>query len=100
VGDVGGVERVAGDFVHFQIDEPGYTAYVDPPLVKAMHDRGEDPNANLLRSILTTLGIIIGVGSVIVMSAIGSGASEQRKSGSSWKRCMLTTAEAWRSSGS
>jgi putative ABC transport system permease protein len=32
---------------------------------------------NLLRSVLTTLGIIIGVASVIVMSAIGSGASKQ-----------------------
>ncbi|MDR2215494.1 MAG: ABC transporter permease [Nevskiaceae bacterium] len=32
---------------------------------------------NLMRSVLTTLGIIIGVGSVIVMSGIGSGASKQ-----------------------
>ena len=32
---------------------------------------------NKLRSLLTTLGIIIGVGSVIVMSAIGAGASKQ-----------------------
>jgi len=32
---------------------------------------------NILRSVLTTLGIIIGVASVIVMSAIGSGASKQ-----------------------
>ena len=32
---------------------------------------------NVLRSVLTTLGIIIGVGSVIVMSAIGGGASRQ-----------------------
>jgi putative ABC transport system permease protein len=33
--------------------------------------------ANLLRSILTTLGIIIGVGSVIVMVAVGSGARSE-----------------------
>src|SRR5690349_19804238 len=32
---------------------------------------------NVLRSVLTTLGIIIGVASVIVMSAIGNGASKQ-----------------------
>jgi putative ABC transport system permease protein len=32
---------------------------------------------NMLRSVLTTLGIIIGVASVIVMSAIGGGASKQ-----------------------
>ena len=33
--------------------------------------------ANTLRSILTTLGIIIGVGSVIVMVAVGSGARSE-----------------------
>ena len=33
--------------------------------------------ANTLRSILTTLGIIIGVGSVIVMVAVGSGARQE-----------------------
>jgi putative ABC transport system permease protein len=33
--------------------------------------------ANLLRSILTTLGIIIGVGSVIVMVAVGQGARSE-----------------------
>ncbi|MFO7297516.1 MAG: ABC transporter permease, partial [Pseudomonadota bacterium] len=32
---------------------------------------------NLLRSVLTTLGIIIGVGSVIIMVAVGSGATNQ-----------------------
>ena len=32
---------------------------------------------NKMRSALTTLGIIIGVASVIVMSAIGNGASKQ-----------------------
>jgi putative ABC transport system permease protein len=34
-------------------------------------------SANTLRSILTTLGIIIGVGSVIVMVAVGSGARHE-----------------------
>ncbi len=33
--------------------------------------------ANLLRSILTTLGIVIGVASVIILVALGSGASDQ-----------------------
>ncbi|HEX7075009.1 MAG TPA: ABC transporter permease [Hyphomicrobiaceae bacterium] len=32
---------------------------------------------NLLRSVLTTLGIIIGVGSVIIMVAVGSGATSE-----------------------
>ena len=35
---------------------------------------------NMMRSVLTTLGIIIGVASVIVMSAIGNGASKQIES--------------------
>ncbi len=34
--------------------------------------------ANVLRSALTTLGIMIGVGAVIVMVAIGSGARTAR----------------------
>ena len=33
--------------------------------------------ANLLRSILTTLGIIIGVASVIILVAVGTGASSE-----------------------
>ena len=28
---------------YVQIDAPGYTAYVDPPSLQAMRDRGEDP---------------------------------------------------------
>jgi hypothetical protein len=32
VGDVGGVERVAGDFVHFQIDEPGFVEHLEGEL--------------------------------------------------------------------
>src|SRR5689334_20266796 len=33
--------------------------------------------ANLLRSLLTTLGVVIGVGSVIVMAAVGTGARSE-----------------------
>ena len=33
--------------------------------------------SNLLRSILTTLGIIIGVASVIILVAVGSGARSE-----------------------
>jgi len=36
---------------YVQIDAPGYTAYVDPPSLQAMRDRGEDPQANFSRSI-------------------------------------------------
>jgi 5-methyltetrahydropteroyltriglutamate--homocysteine methyltransferase len=44
-------EVVAAGCRYIQIDEPGYTAYVDPPLVERMQARGEDPRANLRRSI-------------------------------------------------
>ena len=36
---------------YIQIDAPGYTAYVDERSLDAMRQRGEDPNANLERSI-------------------------------------------------
>jgi 5-methyltetrahydropteroyltriglutamate--homocysteine methyltransferase len=42
---------VAAGCRYIQIDEPGYTAYVDPPLLDRMRSRGEDPQANLARSI-------------------------------------------------
>ena len=36
---------------YVQIDAPSYTAYVDPPSLQEMRDRGEDPMKNLARSI-------------------------------------------------
>ncbi len=57
VDDVVDIERrmiadvVAAGCRYIQIDEPGYTAYVDPPLVERMHARGEDPLENMVRSI-------------------------------------------------
>jgi 5-methyltetrahydropteroyltriglutamate--homocysteine methyltransferase len=36
---------------YVQIDAPGYTAYVDPPSLQAMRDRGEDPRENFHRSL-------------------------------------------------
>ena len=36
---------------YVQIDAPGYTAYVDPPSLQAMRDRGEDPEKNFSRSL-------------------------------------------------
>ena len=46
-------------------------------IVDSLRIAGTALRANLLRSILTTLGIIIGVGSVIVMVAVGSGARSE-----------------------
>jgi 5-methyltetrahydropteroyltriglutamate--homocysteine methyltransferase len=42
------------------IDGPGYTAYVDPDSLAAMGARGEDPQANLARSIAADNDIIAG----------------------------------------
>jgi len=36
---------------YIQIDEPGYTAYVDGPSLEMMRGRGENPDANLARGI-------------------------------------------------
>ncbi len=36
---------------YVQIDAPGYTAYVDPPSLQAMRDRGQDPKENFSRSL-------------------------------------------------
>jgi 5-methyltetrahydropteroyltriglutamate--homocysteine methyltransferase len=55
--DVVAVQRqMVGELVeagcrYVQIDEPGYTAYVDGPSLEAMRGRGEDPLENLQRSI-------------------------------------------------
>jgi methionine synthase II (cobalamin-independent) len=53
-------EVVAMGCRSIQIDEPGYTAYVDPPLLERMRARGEDPTANLERSIRADNALIDG----------------------------------------
>lgn len=44
-------ELVEAGCGYIQIDAPGYTAYVDPPSLNAMRDRGEDPEENFSRSL-------------------------------------------------
>lgn len=57
VDDVVAVERqIIGELAaagcqYVQLDEPGYTAYVDEPSLAEMRARGEDPQANLSRSL-------------------------------------------------
>jgi 5-methyltetrahydropteroyltriglutamate--homocysteine methyltransferase len=53
-------EVVAAGCRYVQIDEPGFTAYVDPPILAQMRARGEDPMANLERSIRADNAIIAG----------------------------------------
>jgi 5-methyltetrahydropteroyltriglutamate--homocysteine methyltransferase len=45
-------------YVH--IDEPGYTAYVDPPSMDAMKKRGEDPMQNFSRSLRANAALVKG----------------------------------------
>jgi 5-methyltetrahydropteroyltriglutamate--homocysteine methyltransferase len=45
---------------YIQIDAPGYTAYVDKISLQRMRDRGEDPDANMARSIAADNATIAG----------------------------------------
>jgi 5-methyltetrahydropteroyltriglutamate--homocysteine methyltransferase len=45
---------------YIQLDEPGYTAYVDPVLTEQMRASGEDPMANMERSIAADNAVIEG----------------------------------------
>jgi 5-methyltetrahydropteroyltriglutamate--homocysteine methyltransferase len=70
LADVVSIERqMIGELVdagcrYVQIDAPGFTAYVDPPSLEQMRSRGEDPDANLARSIEAENAIIDGFGGV------------------------------------
>jgi len=54
-------ELIAAGCPYVQLDEPGYTAYVDERLLETMRARGEDPAANLARSIAADNAIIAGL---------------------------------------
>jgi 5-methyltetrahydropteroyltriglutamate--homocysteine methyltransferase len=54
-------ELLAAGCPYVQLDEPGYTAYVDDRLLETMRSRGEDPAANLARSIAADNAIIAGL---------------------------------------
>ena len=66
VADVVSVDRrMVSDLVeagcrYVQLDEPGYTAYVDEPSLEQMRARGEDPARNLARSIEADNAVIRG----------------------------------------
>jgi 5-methyltetrahydropteroyltriglutamate--homocysteine methyltransferase len=51
-------ELVAAGCRYIQIDAPSYTAYVDPPSREQMRARGEDPDANLERSMAADNALI------------------------------------------
>jgi len=50
---------------YVQIDAPGYTAYVDEPSLEGMRQRGEDPDANLERSIAADNRIVEAFGDAV-----------------------------------
>jgi len=78
-------EAVDAGCRYIQIDEPGYTAYVDPPLIEAMHKRGEDPMSNLQRSIRADNAVIAGFPGVTFAVHICRGNSGGR-GGAGWHR--------------
>jgi 5-methyltetrahydropteroyltriglutamate--homocysteine methyltransferase len=47
---------------YIHIDAPGFTAYVDEPSLAQMRARGEDPEANLSRSIKAEAKVVEGLG--------------------------------------
>jgi 5-methyltetrahydropteroyltriglutamate--homocysteine methyltransferase len=91
LADVVAIERqmiaevVAAGCRYIQIDEPGYTAYVDPPLLERMHARGEDPRANMTRSIAADNALITGFPDVTFAVHICRGNSGGR-GGPGWHR--------------
>lgn len=78
-------EAVDAGCRYIQIDEPGYTAYVDPPLIEAMKARGEDPMANLDRSIRADNAVIAGFPGVTFGVHVCRGNSGGR-GGAGWHR--------------
>lgn len=66
VSDVVAIERqmiaevVAAGCRYIQIDEPGYTAYVDQISLDMMRSRGEDPERNLARGIAADNALVDG----------------------------------------
>jgi len=78
-------EAVEAGCRYIQIDEPGYTAYVDPPLLAQMRNRGEDPVANLERSIRADNAVIEGFPGVTFGVHICRGNSGGR-GGAGWHR--------------
>ena len=57
-------EVIEAGCTYIQIDEPGYTAYVDPLSLEMMRNRGEDPEANLDRGIAADNSLIAGFAGV------------------------------------
>ena len=68
---------------YVQLDEPGYTAYVDDPSLERMRARGEDPSGNFVRSIGADNAVMAGFQGVTfgVHICRGGGASGYHREG-------------------
>jgi 5-methyltetrahydropteroyltriglutamate--homocysteine methyltransferase len=66
LADVVAIERqIVGSLVaagcrYVHIDAPGFTAYVDPPSLSQMRERGEDPMVNFTRSLQAEAAVAAG----------------------------------------
>jgi 5-methyltetrahydropteroyltriglutamate--homocysteine methyltransferase len=76
-------ELVEAGCPYIQLDEPGYTAYVDERLLQTMRARGEDPKRNMARSIAADNAILEGFDGVTfgVHICRGGGASGYHRDG-------------------
>jgi 5-methyltetrahydropteroyltriglutamate--homocysteine methyltransferase len=76
-------ELVTAGCHYIQLDEPGYTAYVDESLLAKMRARGEDPARNLERSIAADNAVMAGFDDVTfgVHICRGGGSSGYHRDG-------------------
>jgi 5-methyltetrahydropteroyltriglutamate--homocysteine methyltransferase len=77
------LELVAAGCTYVQLDEPGYTAYVDEKSLQRMRSRGEDPSKNVERSIRADNAVMAGIEGVTFGIHIcrGGGASGYHRDG-------------------
>ncbi|HKY01618.1 MAG TPA: MacB family efflux pump subunit, partial [Burkholderiales bacterium] len=76
VADQGPSPRVGAPALHVSARDTAMTRSMLADAVEAVKTAARALRANLFRTVLTLLGIVIGVGSVIVMLAVGDGAKE------------------------
>ena len=76
-------ELVDAGCPYIQLDEPGFTAYVDDRLLAAMRSRGEDPARNMARSIAADNAVLQAVNGAISAVHIcrGGGATGYHRDG-------------------
>ncbi len=76
-------ELAAAGCPYVQLDEPGYTAFVDERLLESMRARGENPAMNLARSIAADNAVVEGIAGITcgVHICRGGGSSGYHRDG-------------------